>query len=274
MGAYSYQKRTGPTYPLRGAVTIDGTDHKYRLIRSEETIRDADVVLPEMPEQVTAELFWKRFNTEDEFTSVPLERNTESGDLVAPLPAQPAAGKLEYYLIVHHGDAETRVPAESDDNIIIRFKDPVPDTILWPHIIMMFFSILFGMRAGLSALFAPSTMRYWSWTTLFGLTLGGMVLGPIVQKYAFGHYWTGWPNGYDLTDNKLLILWLSWLFACTTIGFSRRKFEGIGRAVVATAAVAMMVVYLIPHSMRGSELDYSKVDQGVDPAKAIGTSEE
>ncbi|MDP7110965.1 MAG: hypothetical protein QGH45_03325 [Myxococcota bacterium] len=32
----------------------------------------------------------------------------------------------------------------------------------------------------------------------------------------------------------------------------------------------MVVVYLIPHSMYGSQLDYDKLDSGVDPAEAIG----
>ena len=41
--------------------------------------------------------------------------------------------------------------------------------------------------------------------------------------------------------------------------------------VVVAATVVMMAVYLIPHSMRGSELDYSAVEQGVDPADAIRT---
>ena len=37
------------------------------------------------------------------------------------------------------------------------------------------------------------------------LGLGGMILGPIVQKYAFGAYWTGIPFGHDLTDAKNLV---------------------------------------------------------------------
>ena len=43
--------------------------------------------------------------------------------------------------------------------------------------------------------------------------IGGMILGPIVQKYAFGEYWTGFPYGGDFTDNKMLIMWLAWAIA-------------------------------------------------------------
>ena len=37
------------------------------------------------------------------------------------------------------------------------------------------------------------------------------------------------------------------------------------------AAVVTIVAYLIPHSTRGSELDYSQIDRGVNPAEAIET---
>ena len=103
---------------------------------------------------------------------------------------------------------------------MIRFKDDVPGGILWPHVVMMFFSVLIGMRAGLGALLAPYGMRTWAWIALAGMTLGGMVLGPIVQKYAFGDYWTGFPFGGDWTDNKMLVMWLSW--GC---GLRRHRFQ-------------------------------------------------
>jgi hypothetical protein len=103
------------------------------------------------------------------------------------------------------------------------------------------------------------------------MTVGGMVLGPIVQKYAFGAYWTGFPWGYDLTDNKTLIMWLAWIAACAVLGRPRRKdVPGWkGRLTVFAAAAVMTVVYLIPHSLRGSQLDYTQVETGVDPAEAI-----
>jgi hypothetical protein len=40
---------------------------------------------------------------------------------------------------------------------------------------------------------------------------------------------------------------------------------------VLAATVAMAVVYLIPHSLRGSQLDYSKVKSGADAKDAVVT---
>jgi hypothetical protein len=69
-----------------------------------------------------------------------------------------------------------------------------------------------------------------------------------VQKYAFGAYWTGFPLGGDLTDTKILFVFCFWLAAF----FLRRR----SRWWTIAATVLMVAVYLIPHSILGSELDY------------------
>ncbi len=281
LAAVIYQRRTGPTYPKRGQIEIASEVENYRLIRSEETTRPARVAIPDLGPNGAGTVFYKRYPTDDPFTALEMQREEgeDGAELVAYLPAQPAAGKLEYYLEIEGAGGRQRIPTlgegvGGDDNILIRFKDPVPTPLLVSHVMFMFFSVLIGMRAGLAAIVAPGNMRKLSWITLTGLTIGGMVLGPFVQKYAFGEYWTGFPWGYDLTDNKMLIMFLAWMVACSTVGLRPKKKEGVGRVVVVAAAVVMTAVYMIPHSMRGSELDYSAVDSGVDPAEAIGTSDQ
>ena len=78
-----------------------------------------------------------------------------------------------------------------------------------------------------------------------------MVLGPLVQKYAFGEFWTGVPFGWDLTDNKTLIAVFAWILAVVM----NRKKERPGYIIA--AAVILLLVYSIPHSLFGSELDYA-----------------
>ncbi len=276
--AMIYQRATGPTYPVKirvaGGITA-------KLIRTHESTNDAIVELPAgfiESEKPSGTLFFKRYRTSDSFTDIPmtLEEDGLLYILKAALPKQPAAGKLEYYIEANlpgdSGGANRRFPEQQEDYVLIRFKDPVPDSILIPHVTLMIFSILFGMRSGLAALFAPYNMRQLAWATLCGMTVGGMILGPCVQKYAFGEYWTGFPLGGDWTDNKMLFMFLAWVFACSIIGLKPRKKEHpVGRVVVLLAAVVMTVCYLIPHSMGGSELDYSQVDQGIDPSEAIKT---
>jgi hypothetical protein len=75
------------------------------------------------------------------------------GELQGLLPVQPAAGKLEYYVVLETADGRVRIP--EDDTLILRYKDPVPLGLLVPHVIFMFIALLVGVRAALGALFYP-----------------------------------------------------------------------------------------------------------------------
>ena len=268
-GSVIYQRRTGPTHPLRGSVTAGGKTVAYKLIRSEETVRQARVALPDPG--VPATLVWRRFPTQEAWTRQPMAKEVKDGkaELAGYLPIQPAAGKVEYTVEVGEGAATTLVPASGP--IVLRYKGPVATPLLVSHIAMMFLAVLVGLRAGLGAIFDKEAPRRLLWFTLAAVTVGGLVLGPFVQKAAFGHYWTGWPWGYDLTDNKTLLMWLAVAAAAGVAGARPNAREGLNRAAVLVAVLAMTVVYLIPHSMRGSQLDYSKVQAGGNAKDAVTT---
>lgn len=257
MSAASYQRRTGPTYELKGQFLVAGVTYDYELLRSSNTTDGALISIPVPDHEVTAVVGYRRYPTDDAFGELALR--AEGGRLVGRLPVQPAAGKLEYFVeLTAAGDAPIRLP-DSADTVILRYKDPVPVGVLLPHVLVMFLSMLIGVRAAFAAVFGVGPARALAWTTFGGITLGGMILGPIVQKYAFGAYWTGFPFGYDLTDNKTLIMWLAWALACGIVGLrsaAETSPSRQGRVAIVGAALVTVVVYLIPHSFRGSELDY------------------
>jgi hypothetical protein len=261
-----FQRLTGPTHPLRGSFAASGQEHRYRLTRSGWSYEDERVSVPYPGEPVSGTLYYKRHKTDDPMTAVPLV--VEESELAGYLPRQPAAGKLEYTIVLETADGRVRVP-DREENVVIRFKDDVPLWVLLPHVFFMFFAVLLGIRAGLSAVLQPSGMVRYAWVALLLMTIGGMVLGPIVQKLAFGALWTGFPFGYDLTDNKTLLMWIAWVAACASF-LVRRSTEGQRRTAVVLATAVMLVVYLIPHSMRGSELDYGELDRGIPASEAVG----
>lgn len=271
ISAVIYQRSTGPTYPVKGKLSYQGKEFKYKLLRSHETTEGASIELPKIDSDTyQATLHYKRYQTMDSVTPVAFSVNAEN-KFTAQLPVQPAAGKMEYYVTGTLDGTAFRIPEDGENSIVLRYKDPVPNGILIPHIFFMFFAVLFGLRAGLSAITDVKTMRRWVYVALTGMTIGGMFLGPMVQKHAFGEYWTGFPYGGDFTDNKTLIMWFVWVLALAIIGFKPKKNEWVSRIVVLVATLVMTITYLIPHSMGGSTLDYSKVDQGIHPSEAIET---
>jgi hypothetical protein len=249
LGSAVYQRMTGPTYPLREKAVVAGTEVKFKLPRSAETVRDAEVRIP-APAPLQGYLDYKRFKTEDAWTRVALAR--EGGDLVGLLPKQPAAGKL-LYTISLSGEYGT-TPVASEDPVVIRFKDPVPAWIIIPHVLVMFAGMLLSTAAGLAALDKKRNPRRFVLWAIALLFVGGFILGPLVQKFAFGVAWAGFPVGFDLTDNKTLIALLFWIAAL----IAGRKGKP-ARPFVLAASLVTLLIFLIPHSLLGSELDYSKM---------------
>jgi len=248
VGIAIYQRTTGPTYPAHGTVTFVGQEISYKLLRSANSDAPAIIRLANIPEGITAKLNYRRFKTDEPLKTVPFER--DGSDLVTQLPPEPPAGKLAYTVFLISGSEQEAVTLEPT---VIRFKGPVPGYILIPHILFMFFAMLFSSRAGIEALARGPKVQTFSLYTLLFLTVGGMILGPVVQKFAFGEYWTGWPFGGDLTDNKTLFAFIGWFVAYL---FIRKDAKKGYWAII--AAVILLAVYLIPHSMFGSELDYEK----------------
>ena len=115
----------------------------------------------------------------------------------------------------------------------------------------MFIAMLLSTLAGLmAAVKHPQYKKYALWTLILFL-IGGFILGPLVQLHAFGELWTGIPFGWDLTDNKTLIAAAFWILAVVMNRKHNRPFYTI------LAAVVLLLVFSIPHSMFGSEFNYT-----------------
>lgn len=254
--AVFYQRLTGPTHPKRVKIELDNKEYKFKLLRSHGGESDAEIKLL-VKEDVKAILYYKYYPQTDneEWKPVVFVRNNDN--LVAKLPNQPPAGKLIYYISI---SAEKEVvDIGKDEPIIIRFKGDVPVVALVPHVIFMFIAMFLANAAGLFAMAKLDSYKLYTKLTLILIGIGGMILGPIVQKYAFGDFWTGVPFGWDLTDNKTLISFLFWIIA--VVG-NRKKDRGY---LTIIAAIVGLIIYSIPHSMFGSELDRESgnITQGI-----------
>jgi hypothetical protein len=242
-----YQRKTGPTYSLSGKVEIAGQTVKYKLIRTHGGNDDAVLKIKNVAGGINGLVKYKRFGTEDEWSSFIMMR--DGADLKGYLPHQPPAGKLLYHIALTSGDESVLL---NEEPTVIRFKGNVPAWALIPHIIIIFTAMMMSTRSGLEALTRGKKSFPYAIITLVTLFVGGLILGPVVQKYAFDAYWTGWPFGQDLTDNKTLLA-----FICWAIAVWRLKKNPDNRTWPVVAMVVLLLVYLIPHSMFGSSLDYS-----------------
>lgn len=250
LSAY-YQRKTGPTYPLKVTAEIDGETIQAKFLRTQTVGKPLLITIHSADAHLEGFVTWKRYKSYDPWQKEPLKRIHDN--LIAELPSQPPAGKLIYsvVLITAHGK---EIPMSGDSPIIARYKGDVPIVILLPHIVFMFLAMFLSNRTALETFDERGNSKQLMYFTIATFTLGGMILGPLVQKFAFGQFWTGIPFGFDLTDNKTLIAFTMWLI---TLWKSWRS-DGDQRGWIFIASLIMLAIYLIPHSLLGSELDYRK----------------
>lgn len=247
-----YQRVTGPTHPLGGETSIGETSVYYKLERSHGGDDDHRVAIKTPDQSIEGTLSYKRFKTDDDWTDLPMNREEEY--LVGHLPHQPPAGKLQYRVKLTRGSDEVTLPEVG--SVVIRFKGAVPPWALIPHIVLMFLAMLVSTRAGLQAVVTGKNLKEYTVWSIALLLFGGLIFGPIVQEFAFGELWTGVPFGIDLTDNKTLIAFAGWLVATVAV-FKKRS----PRAFVLGASILMLAIFLVPHSVLGSELDYLEAER-------------
>lgn len=248
-GSAVYQRMTGPTYPVRGIAHLGSSEQPYSFLTSEEVGRDLKVSITSPDTAVQAWVKYRRFKSHDAWQRIDLVRD---GDMLAAyLPAQPSAGKLIYTVSAAKGEGPA--VALTTEPVIARYKGGVPAWVLLPHILIMFMAMLIANRTGLEALDSRGRTKRKMLLTIILLFIGGFILGPVMQKFAFGAYWTGFPFGTDLTDNKTLIAMLFWVWAW----FKNRKNQ-TSRLWIVIATLMTLVIFLIPHSLLGSELDYTQ----------------
>ena len=236
-----YQRMTGPTYPKKVTIELDGEIYKVKLPRS-GVQQDEIVTLKGVPSGVGAKMHYRQYPTTNDYTTVDFVWKDSAWQ--AALPVQPVAGKLQYYITVAGKDYL------KDEPIVIRFRNDVPAYILIPHILLMFGAMLFAVYTFLLVVTRKDYKR-WLKITVGTLFVGGFILGPLVQHAAFGTWWAGFPYGTDLTDNKTLISFLFFLAALATLKWKYNKW------VVCLAVLMMIAVFTIPHSAYGSEYDYT-----------------
>ena len=117
-----YQHKTGPTYRLRGEAEINNTDISYKLARSHESTSDCEINISVPNPDIKGYVVYKKHKTTELWTQIPMARQGNS--LIAYLPKEPPAGKLDYKVILTFPEGKLSLTGEKP--VVIRFKGEVP----------------------------------------------------------------------------------------------------------------------------------------------------
>jgi hypothetical protein len=236
-----FQRVTGPTYPLSGSVNFEGKKIDFKLDRSHSSSSNYNVEIKTGEPGIKGIVKWrKNYIALEPFTIIEM-KGTET--LTAEIPAQAPLDKIQYIIELQKDNSSITIP--QDKPIIVRFKGDVPIWILIPHIFAMFFAMMLSTRTALETFNSDENkIKSLSLWTLILLFIGGFPLGFMMNYFAFGQLWGGIPFGNDITDNKTLIAFIGWALA-----FYMIKKNAQPKLFAILAAVLMIIVYSIPHSV-------------------------
>ncbi len=243
-----FQRMTGPTHPVKANETIKGEKVFYKFLRSSTALKPLKVSINVKNKNLDGYLYSKRYDRVNKY-EWDIKKMERSEDILSgEIKGEDIAGKVEYLIKLITRDTKEEFHLNEGKSVIARFKGAVPLVYLLSHIIFMILGFIFAMRTLLETFRKDGNyFNLVNWT-LGIVFLGGMILGPIVQYYAFNDLWTGIPFGTDLTDNKTLIAFIFWVIAF----FLKKK----SKFWVILAVLIMLIVYSIPHSAFGSERNY------------------
>ncbi|MDX1740265.1 MAG: hypothetical protein R3178_03190, partial [Rhodothermales bacterium] len=116
LACFTYQDKTGPTYPLEGEFGTAHGDVHFKILRS-ETIGSglAVMLLDPVPDGVTGYVRYRRFTSDDDWSMATMEsgefqfarrgRTGSEKGLGAMLPSlDKRAGKYEFFVFVDDGE--------------------------------------------------------------------------------------------------------------------------------------------------------------------------
>jgi hypothetical protein len=250
LGAAFYQRVTGPTHPVRGAVTFD-VRVPFELQRSHAGPAECLISVRVPDEKFRGQINYRDHKSGGAWNRISMR--LENGELIGALPHQEPGGMFDYqvFLTRQQHVSESGAPAIQANTLplhaplTIRFRDSVPAFAMIPHILLMFLGMLVSNRAGIEALRRDGVTRRladWAFWLMIG---GGLIFGPLVLWYSFRLLWTGVPIGLDITDNKTLIAIIAWLIAV----IAERRSKRAARRWSLAASIVTLVVFSIPHSV-------------------------
>jgi hypothetical protein len=242
----AWQRVSGPTYPVYGKADLGASAFAYTLERTHAGAGDHVVRIPAAAGRV-ATVDWREHaagaaQAPAPWRPVEMTASPDGRSLEGALPHHGPGGKVDYRVVVSEGGASQTLPPAG--LATLRFRSDVPAWVLIPHIIAMMGALLLAVRVALECFRRRPNLRFLTLRTLSALFVGGFPLGCAVSGYAFGQPWGGFPFGNDATDNKTLIAFAGWIVATVAVMRLRNP-----RPFVLGAAVLMLLVYMVPHSL-------------------------
>ncbi len=86
---------------------------------------------------------------------------------------------------------------------------------------------------------------FWGIVTFF---ITGFPIGWIIEYQVLGNFWEGIPFGWDITDNKTLLILIYWLAVFIPFGLKKIASSTMAKLII-FGTIFTLVLFIIPHSI-------------------------
>lgn len=235
-----YQRVIEPKKYVEGKAYFDQLEIPYKLPRYHEITSDCPVQLVVPDENILAYVEYRPYNSDDLWTRCAFKRKEEIiTTYISPLPKSDV---IEYRLVLFDNDRDLEISIPKYGFVVMHWRHPVPTVFLVLHHVILYLALLFSLSTGLMAIISPH--RPWKLALLTCLLffLGGICLRAMVAKYSSGIWWSGFPVGDNFFENKMILIFLSWL---TLFSFKIR--DEIGKGWFIATSLFTLIMFNIPN---------------------------
>jgi len=239
-----YQRVSSPTYPSVVIIPIEMQKYPVPFLHSHTGKSDCPIILQIGDISVKGELYYRKYPSQSEMTKLEMKR--EGDKLVAAMPNQSPGVKVEYRVDLFKNGVQLNYTISKPT--ILLFEGEIPKFPFFMNLAVLGLAIFLSTWSGLLALFGSGASKFFSMLTFISFIIGGFIIAPIVHKYAVNDWWTGFPIGYSLNNNKFFLASLVWLVVVVTI---QRKYN---RIISVVASLLSLLIFLIPSTFVENEV--------------------
>jgi hypothetical protein len=150
---------------------------------------------------------------------IKMAQRGEAGEYQAVIPGHSPGARISYYIHLEDKDSHvTQAPKYAPNQVysftVLPMRGDVSTSLLVLHVLFIVGAVFFVIGAGLLAVrYLKTGKGFNKLVQVTGIStgmifIGGFPLGFIVAYQVFGTPWTGIPFGWDITDNKTLVIFI------------------------------------------------------------------
>jgi len=204
-----YQRKSEIIPPQQAEVFVNNHHYRVLFLRSYDGTGDAELKIRINSRDVTGRVFFRNYQSKDEWLYSDLGRR--GAFLVGYIPRPSPLSKVEYFF--EFSENSEIVSVERNRPTVLSFTGKIPRAILLTYITFIFIALLMSNIAGLYVVADNLSYRLYAGFTASFLLIVTFVLSPIVHYYSFSLTSISIGNFIQLFSLKFMLFSIVWLIA-------------------------------------------------------------